>query len=246
MTRSTAFRAAWVAHSAEVRRLHAKLLYRPLLDAVARVPSQDLTLTADAAISRLEVLGFADPAGALRHIRALTGGVSRTAAIQRTLLPVLLSEFADETEPDRGLLAYRQVSDALGASPWYLRLLRDEGPVAMRLAALLGRSRYVTDLLTRDPEALRLLADDRELAPRSADVLCAGFTAAAARHADPMARGQRRACAAPARTLPGRLRRLAGYGGRYAAARPGQRDRGRFGAGRHHRRDTRRDAVERA
>ena len=185
-TAVAAFRAAWVAHSAEVRRLHAKLLYRPLLDAVARVPSQDLTLTTDAAISRLEVLGFADPAGALRHIRALTGGVSRTAAIQRTLLPVLLSEFADETEPDRGLLAYRQVSDALGASPWYLRLLRDEGPVAMRLAALLGRSRYVTDLLTRDPEALRLLADDRELAPRSADVLCAGFTAAAARHADPM------------------------------------------------------------
>jgi glutamate-ammonia-ligase adenylyltransferase len=181
-----AFRADWVAHSAEVRRLHAKLLYRPLLDAVARVPSQDLTLTTDAAISRLEVLGFADPAGALRHIRALTGGLSRTAAIQHTLLPVLLSEFADETEPDRGLLAYRQVSDALGASPWYLRLLRDEGPVAMRLAALLGRSRYVTDLLTRDPEALRLLADDRELAPRPPDVLCSGFTAASARHADPM------------------------------------------------------------
>jgi glutamate-ammonia-ligase adenylyltransferase len=103
------------------------------------------------------------------------------------LLPVLLSEFADETEPDRGLLAYRQVSDALGSSPWYLRLLRDEGPVAMRLAAVLGRSRYLTDLLTRDPEALRLLADDRELEPRDRDVLLAGFQAAAARHADPMA-----------------------------------------------------------
>ncbi|HEY7173369.1 MAG TPA: putative nucleotidyltransferase substrate binding domain-containing protein, partial [Micromonosporaceae bacterium] len=86
-----AFRTDWVAHSAEVRRLHAKLLYRPLLDAVARVPSQDLTLSTQAARSRLEVLGYADPAGALRHIQALTGGVSRTAAIQRTLLPVLLS-----------------------------------------------------------------------------------------------------------------------------------------------------------
>ncbi|HEU0238157.1 MAG TPA: bifunctional [glutamine synthetase] adenylyltransferase/[glutamine synthetase]-adenylyl-L-tyrosine phosphorylase [Micromonosporaceae bacterium] len=181
-----AFRADWVAHSAEVRRLHAKLLYRPLLDAVARVPSQHLTLSTDAARSRLEVLGYADPAGALRHIQALTEGVSRTAAIQRTLLPVLLSEFADETEPDRGLLAYRQVSDALGASPWYLRLLRDEGPVAMRLATLLGRSRYVTDLLTRDPEALRLLADDRELTPRAREVLFAGFRAAAARHHDPV------------------------------------------------------------
>jgi hypothetical protein len=34
--------------------------------------------------------------GALRHIQALTGGMSRRAAIQRTLLPVLLGWFADE------------------------------------------------------------------------------------------------------------------------------------------------------
>ena len=181
------FRSDWVAHAAEVRRLHAKLLYRPLLEAVAKVPTAQLRLTPDAARSRLEVLGFADPAGALRHIQALTGGVSRTAAIQHTLLPALLSEFADEPEPDRGLLAYRQVSEALGTTPWYLRLLRDEGPVALRLAELLGRSRYVTDLLIRDPEALRLLADDRELVPRDRPVLIDGFTAAGARHADPTA-----------------------------------------------------------
>src|SRR5206468_2899371 len=90
-------------------------------------------------------------------------------------------------EPDRGLLAYRQVSDKLGATPWYLRLLRDEGPVALRLARLLALSRYATDLLTRDPEALRLLADGAELAPRKASVLCDGFVAAAARHRDPAA-----------------------------------------------------------
>jgi glutamate-ammonia-ligase adenylyltransferase len=179
-----AFRADWVQHASEVRRLHAKLLYRPLLEAVARVPSAELRLTPEAAGARLEVLGFADPAGALRHIQALTGGVSRTAAIQRQLLPVLLSEFADAPEPDRGLLAYRQVSEKLGNTPWYLRLLRDEGPVALRLARLLGLSRYVTDLLVRDPEALRLLADDAELVPRSRAALIDGFAAAAERHPD--------------------------------------------------------------
>ena len=177
-----AFRADWVAHATEVRRLHAKLLYRPLLEAVARVPGDELRLTPNAARERLEVLGFADPAGALRHIEALTGGLSRTAAIQRQLLPVLLSAFADAPEPDRGLLAYRQVSEKLGSTPWYLRLLRDEGPVALRLARLLGLSRYVTDLLSRDPEALRLLADDGELVPRPRDTLLDGFAAAAARH----------------------------------------------------------------
>jgi [glutamine synthetase] adenylyltransferase / [glutamine synthetase]-adenylyl-L-tyrosine phosphorylase len=179
-----AFRTDWVAHAAEVRRLHAKLLYRPLLEAVAKVPAQSLRMTPQAARSRLELLGFADPAGALRHLEALTGGVSRTAAIQRTLLPVLLEEFADAPEPDRGLLAYRQVSDKLGSTPWYLRLLRDEGPVALRLARVLGLSRFVTDLLARDPEALRLLADDGELTPRPTAVLRDGFAAAASRHLD--------------------------------------------------------------
>ncbi|MGC5331128.1 bifunctional [glutamine synthetase] adenylyltransferase/[glutamine synthetase]-adenylyl-L-tyrosine phosphorylase [Micromonospora sp. DT62] len=180
------FRAEWVTHAAEVRRLHAKLLYRPLLESVARVPADGLRLTPEAARHRLEILGFADPAGALRHLQALTGGVSRTAAIQRTLLPVLLSEFADAPEPDRGLLNYRQVSDKLGSTPWYLRLLRDSGPVARRLARVLSSSRYAADLLAREPEALRLLAEESELVPRPRTVLCEGFAAAAARHADPV------------------------------------------------------------
>jgi glutamate-ammonia-ligase adenylyltransferase len=179
-----AFSADWLHHAGDVRRLHAKLLYRPLLEAVARVPSQELRLTAEAAGARLKTLGYADPAGALRHIQVLIGGVSRTALIQRQLLPALLSEFADAPEPDRGLLAYRQVSEKLGSTPWYLRLLRDEGPVALRLARLLGLSRYVTELLSRDPEALRLLADDTELVPRSTEALGEGFTAAATRHDD--------------------------------------------------------------
>ncbi|MGC4805630.1 bifunctional [glutamine synthetase] adenylyltransferase/[glutamine synthetase]-adenylyl-L-tyrosine phosphorylase [Micromonospora sp. DT233] len=180
------FRAEWVTHSAEVRRLHAKLLYRPLLESVARVPADGLRLTPEAARHRLEILGFADPAGALRHLQALTGGVSRTAAIQRTLLPVLLSEFADAPEPDRGLLNYRKVSDTLGSTPWYLRLLRDSGPVARRLARVLSSSRYAADLLAREPEALRLLAEENELTPRRREVLCEGFAAAATRHPDPV------------------------------------------------------------
>ena len=37
--------AEWDLHAREVRRLHEKLFYRPLLEAVARVPSADLRLT---------------------------------------------------------------------------------------------------------------------------------------------------------------------------------------------------------
>jgi glutamate-ammonia-ligase adenylyltransferase len=178
------FDAEWALHVREVRRLHEKLFYRPLLHAVARVPSDQLRLSPEQAARRLQALGFADPDGALRHLSALTGGVSRRAAIQRTLLPVVLHELADAPDPDAGLLAYRTVSEALGDSPWYLRFLRDEGQVTERLAHLLGTSRYVAELLARAPEALRILGDDAELVPRPAASLRTSFRAAAARHDD--------------------------------------------------------------
>ncbi|WP_198587087.1 bifunctional [glutamine synthetase] adenylyltransferase/[glutamine synthetase]-adenylyl-L-tyrosine phosphorylase [Glycomyces xiaoerkulensis] len=178
------FLTAWRAHASTARRLHEKLLYKPLLDAVARVPTDELRMPETEAASRLAVLGFADPAGALTHIRRLTAGVSRTATVQRALLPVVLHELADSPEPNRGLLAYRQVSDKLGSTPWYLRLLRDGGPAAVRLARLLGTSRYFAGLLLRDPQSLRYLSDNADLEPRGRDHLAEGMRQAAARHAD--------------------------------------------------------------
>ncbi|MFT7841176.1 bifunctional [glutamine synthetase] adenylyltransferase/[glutamine synthetase]-adenylyl-L-tyrosine phosphorylase [Saccharothrix sp. BKS2] len=147
----------------QVRRLHEKLFYRPLLQAVANVPTEALRLTTSQAAARLAALGYAAPDGALRHIEALTRGVSRRARIQTALLPVLLDLFAATPDPDGGLLAYRRVSEALAETPWYLRLLRDEGTVVDRLASLLGTSRLVPDLLVRAPEVLRLLADTEAL-----------------------------------------------------------------------------------
>jgi [glutamine synthetase] adenylyltransferase / [glutamine synthetase]-adenylyl-L-tyrosine phosphorylase len=173
----------WRQHAASVRELHEKLFYRPLLDAVARLPADEIRLTSDAAVQRLEALGYADPAGALRHIEALTAGVSRKAAIQRALLPALLGWFADAARPDAGLLAFRQVSEALGGSPWYLRLLRDDKSVAWRMARLLASGKYATGLLLRAPEAVALLAAGDQLAPRPAEPIAAQAEATVRRHA---------------------------------------------------------------
>ena len=175
--------AQWRQHAREARRLHEKLFYRPLLDAVARLPTGAVRLTREEARARLEALGYDDPAGALRHIEALTSGVSRRASIQRTLLPVMLGWFADAAQPDAGLLAFRQVSDALGDSPWYLRLLRDDTNVARRMARLLASSRYATDLLMRAPETVALLGSDEQLAPRPAAALHTEASAVVSRHA---------------------------------------------------------------
>ncbi|MFF3331236.1 bifunctional [glutamine synthetase] adenylyltransferase/[glutamine synthetase]-adenylyl-L-tyrosine phosphorylase [Streptomyces sp. NPDC002888] len=149
----------WKRHTGVVRRLHEKIFYRPLLDAVAQLAPGEARLSPEAARERLVALGYADPAAALRHLEALASGVSRKAAIQRTLLPVLLGWFADSADPDAGLLNFRKVSDALGKTPWYLRLLRDEGAAAENLARVLSAGRLAPDLLMRAPEAVALLGD---------------------------------------------------------------------------------------
>ncbi|GAA4788025.1 bifunctional [glutamine synthetase] adenylyltransferase/[glutamine synthetase]-adenylyl-L-tyrosine phosphorylase [Streptomyces ziwulingensis] len=189
----------WRQHAAVVRRLHEKLFYRPLLDAVAQLAPGEARLSPEAARERLVALGYADPAAALRHLEALASGVTRKAAIQRTLLPVLLGWFAESADPDAGLLNFRKVSDALGNTPWYLRLLRDEGAAAENLARVLSAGRLAPDLLMRAPEAVALLGDGDGggLAPRGraqleAEVLAAVGRADGAGPAVTAARGVRR------------------------------------------------------
>jgi glutamate-ammonia-ligase adenylyltransferase len=172
--------AEWSNHKREVRRLHEKLFYRPLLSAVAQISGDEIRLSPEAAKARLAALGYLDPAAALRHLQALTSGVSRTAAIQRTLLPAMLGWFADAPDPDAGLLGFRWISEALGATPWYLRLLRDEGEAARRMAQVLATSRYATDLLRREPEGVALLAQEG-IVPLSLKAITGEMSAAAAR-----------------------------------------------------------------
>ncbi|MFJ8469193.1 bifunctional [glutamine synthetase] adenylyltransferase/[glutamine synthetase]-adenylyl-L-tyrosine phosphorylase [Streptomyces swartbergensis] len=189
----------WKRHATVVRRLHEKLFYRPLLDAVAQLATGEARLSPEAARERMVALGYADPASALRHLEALASGVTRKAAIQRTLLPVMLGWFADSADPDAGLLNFRKVSDALGKTPWYLRLLRDEGAAAQNLARVLSAGRLAPDLLMRAPEAVALLGDGDGggLEPRSRahleqEILAAVNRADGAAQAVTAARGVRR------------------------------------------------------
>ena len=176
--------AAWQDEAREVRRIHEKLFYRPLLAAAAKLSSDDVRLTPQAAKERLKALGFRDPAGAMRHLETLTSGVSRTAAIHRQLLPVMLGWFADEADPDAGLLAYRKVSESLGGTPWYAKMLRDSGEAAERLAHVLARSRFAGDLLVRMPDAVQLFGEADGLAPRARDRLVTTMRSAITRKDD--------------------------------------------------------------
>ena len=193
-------------------------------------------LTPEAATQRLAALGFADPAAALRHLEALTAGVTRTANIQRQLLPAMLDWFAEAPDPDAGLFGFRRISESLGRTPWYLKTLRDEGQVAERLAKLLATSRYASDLLEKEPAGVRMLGED--LAPLEAEqynqLIVEEMLAAARPARRPRGGGARDPRRTPPRAVPRRRRRH---------PRPDRRGRRRRRALADHRRDPRGHAA---
>jgi glutamate-ammonia-ligase adenylyltransferase len=177
--------ALWRATKLLVRSLHEKLFYRPLLSAVAGLDAPQGALTNAQASLRLSAAGFSNPAGALHHLAALTHGVSRRAAIQTNLLPVMLQWLSEGTDPDGGLLAFRHLSDDLGEAYWFLRMLRDSSGAAQRLTQVLSTSGFVQKLFSRVPEGAAWLDDDDDddLAPRSREALAQEVRATLKRHA---------------------------------------------------------------
>ncbi|WP_110588774.1 bifunctional [glutamine synthetase] adenylyltransferase/[glutamine synthetase]-adenylyl-L-tyrosine phosphorylase [Microbacterium suaedae] len=163
--------ATWERVRADVRDIHVRLFYRPLLSAVAATDYDARALTGSEAHDRLAAIGFRDAKSALAHIGALTRGVSRKATVQRTLMPVMLRWFAEGVDPDYGLVAYRRISERLGNSPWFLRMLRDSAGAAESLTMLLSGSRYVGELMEWIPESVAWLDSAEQLRPRALEVL---------------------------------------------------------------------------
>ncbi len=149
-----------------VHNLHETIFYRPLLATASNLSTEDVKLSPEAARARLAALGYLDPKGAMRHIEALTAGISRRASLQRQLLPVLLGWLAEGVDPDAGLLGFRRLSEALGQSPWFLGMLRDSKAAAERLCHILSGSRFITDLLEVSSESTAWLGTDKDLIPR--------------------------------------------------------------------------------
>ena len=164
-------REAFRAARRQVRSLHEEIYYRPLLGAAAGLTADEMTLTPRAAGERLAAVGYRDPAGAMHHIQALTEGVSRRAAIQRQLLPVIIGWLGEGPDPDSGLLSFRTLSEKIGGSHWYLAMLRDSPVAARRLCHVLSGARWTTDRLAERPESIAWLDDDAELQPRDAAAL---------------------------------------------------------------------------
>ena len=166
---------------ARVRDLHARIFYRPLLERYATVPASAAGVTIpgevarmgdESAAERLAALGFRDAPGALRSVRALTGGVSRRAATVRAVLPAVLQALEGSADPDGGLLVLRDLVEAQGDGSLLLRHLRDQPAASELLGRVLGTSRLAGELLISQPQGIDWLRDPRlRDEPRTGDEL---------------------------------------------------------------------------
>jgi glutamate-ammonia-ligase adenylyltransferase len=166
---------------ARVRDLHARIFYRPLLERYATVPASAAGVTLpgevarmgdEAAAERLSALGFRDGPGALRSVRAMTGGVSRRAATVRAVLPAVLQALEGGADPDGGLRVLRDLVEAQGDGSLLLRHLRDQPAAAELLGRVLGTSRLAGELLISQPQGVDWLRDPRlRDAPRTGEEL---------------------------------------------------------------------------
>ena len=146
-------------HQSEVRSIHERLFFAPILETLAGAGA----LPPEVVEERLAAFGFADADHTRTALRELTQGFTRSSRIMQQLLPVVLDWLSATPDPDLGLLQLRKLVEgptraaALGAT------FRDMPGAAERVCKVLGSSRLVGDALLRQPEVVELLGDDEWL-----------------------------------------------------------------------------------
>ena len=151
------FQADHRRHRAQVRSIHEKLFFGPLLDTLAGRPGP---LTRDAAEERLRAFGFLDLAATRAAFAELTRGLTRTSRLMGQLLPVLLEWCSESPDPDLALLQLRRLAEGPARAGNLARAFREGPGAAERTCRLLGSSRLLGDALRRQPEFVATLSED--------------------------------------------------------------------------------------
>ena len=144
-------------------------------------------LSEQAVMDRYAAIGFADPQAALRHVQALTAGITRAAKINGILLPAVLRWLGEGQNPDMGLLGWSNLEERFGSGSDYLGFLRDSQSAAQRLCHVLSNSRFLGDALNKSQESIRWLGDDDQLHARTRESLDVGCQAIITRYDDSLA-----------------------------------------------------------
>jgi glutamate-ammonia-ligase adenylyltransferase len=158
---ASALEGALASVRTEVRGLHERLYFRPILESLAGLPTAHLD-PADARI-RLEALGFRDVAAAVQAFEELTSGLSRKSRVMHQALPLMLDWLSRSPDPDLGLSQLRLLIAHTPDHGMLVTLLQTNPVAAERLCLLLGNGRLVGALIDRIPEFIPRLANDELL-----------------------------------------------------------------------------------
>jgi glutamate-ammonia-ligase adenylyltransferase len=171
----------------EVRAIHERLFFRPLLEAFATIerdtPANRLNpsdgslgvpiMSADAVARRLSAFGFADARRTRAAVEELAGGLTRSSRLMAQLLPLLLDWLSLTPDPDLGLLGLRNLVVRAHQRSLMVAAFRESPEAARRLCLLLGTSRMLGEAIEHNPELVTVLGDDDALAPTARAVLVA-------------------------------------------------------------------------
>ncbi|MGH8999009.1 MAG: bifunctional [glutamine synthetase] adenylyltransferase/[glutamine synthetase]-adenylyl-L-tyrosine phosphorylase [Acidimicrobiia bacterium] len=153
------FDAAHRRQQAQVRSIHERIFFRPLLEAFAGTGP----LTEAAATERLAAFGFVDVEHTRAALSELTAGLNRRSQLMGQLFPLLLEWLSDTPDPDLGLLGLRRLAEGRARSGALAVTFRESPGAAERVCRLLGSSRVVGEGLRRHPEFVPSLADEELL-----------------------------------------------------------------------------------
>jgi glutamate-ammonia-ligase adenylyltransferase len=148
------------AHQREVRDLHERIFFRPIIDALAGADP----LPDGAAEDRLAAFGFGDANKLRAAMQELTGGMSRSSSLLGQILPLLLTYISASPDPELGLLQLRTVAEGTIRARNLAKVFRESLDAAERLCLLLGSSRVVGQGVIRHPDLVAWLEDDDALA----------------------------------------------------------------------------------
>ncbi|HML00283.1 MAG TPA: bifunctional [glutamine synthetase] adenylyltransferase/[glutamine synthetase]-adenylyl-L-tyrosine phosphorylase [Acidimicrobiales bacterium] len=147
---------------AEVRAIHERLFFRPLLETFSGAgPAMD----AESVDRRLAAFGFADARRTAAAVEELSSGLTRTSRLMAQLLPLLLDWLSLTPDPDLGLLGLRTLVTHPHQRSLVLNTFRESPEAARRLCLLLGSSRALSEAMARNPELISSLDDDAAMQP---------------------------------------------------------------------------------
>jgi glutamate-ammonia-ligase adenylyltransferase len=173
-----ALQAEYERQTRQVRGLHERLFYRPLLEAFAGKKAPRPGLEREATEELLAGLGFEQPAVAYGVLRTIVDPGTRLGKVLAHVFPVMIPPLALAANPDAALVRLERVAAAVGEDRSVPDALADDPAAARRLAHAVSASSFATDLFVAKPSRVLALVEGSD--PRDVQ---AALASVVARHA---------------------------------------------------------------